>query len=161
MEGSGRGDLKRMISIIVPCRNVRDLAAECLGSIHAAVHALGLASHVEYILLDDCSDAPEAIPELFQQFRAGSGAPVRAWRFKQRQHYTGAFAFGLSRAKGDLVFFISSDMHVTPAWMRTLLAVSSMGRTIGIVRGVANIVDSHPYHQVEPTFEQRDRKSVV
>ncbi|CAG0999225.1 hypothetical protein PHYC_02763 [Phycisphaerales bacterium] len=143
-----------MISIIVPCRNVRDLAAECLGSIHAAVHVLGLAGQVEYVLLDDCSDAPEAIPGLFQQFRAAVGSEVRAWRFKQRQHYTGAFAFGLSRARGNLVFFISSDMHVTPAWMRTLLAVSSLDRTIGIVRGVANIVDSHPNHQVEPTFER-------
>ncbi len=138
-----------MLSIIVPCRNVRDLAVECLTSIHGAVTLLGLTGRVEYILLDDQSDAPEGIPDLFRQFRAGAGSEVRAWTFRQRQHYTGAFAFGLSRARGDLVFFISSDMHVTPAWMRTLLAVAAIDRRAGIVRGVANICDSHEAHQVQ------------
>ncbi|GJQ28192.1 MAG: hypothetical protein HBSAPP03_00760 [Phycisphaerae bacterium] len=143
-----------MISIIVPNRNVRDLAIECLTSIRAAVHALGLAPHVEYILLDDQSDDHEQIPELFRQFRAGAGSEVRAWRFKQRQHYTGAFAFGLSRARGDLVFFISNDIHVTTPWMRTLLAVASLDKSIGVVRGVSNLCDSHEYHQVQPPVER-------
>ncbi|MDX2132983.1 MAG: glycosyltransferase [Planctomycetota bacterium] len=143
-----------MLSIIVPCRNVRELTVECLTSIHGAVTALGLTPRVEYILLDDQSDAGEQIPELFRQFRAGAGAEVRAWTFKQRQHYTGSFAFGLSRARGDLVLFISNDMHVTAPWMRTLLAVAAVDRRHGIVRGVANICDSHEYHQVQPPVER-------
>lgn len=139
-----------MLSIIVPNRNVRALAVECLSSLRASVHALGLAASVEYILLDDDSDDHEQMPQLFEDFKAGAGSEVRCWRFRKRQHYTGAFAFGLSRARGDNVLFISNDMHVTPWWMRTILAVGGLDRSIGIVRGTANICDSHEYHQVEP-----------
>jgi GT2 family glycosyltransferase len=150
-----------MQSFIVPARNARDLTIECLHSLQLSLAALNLSGCCEFILLDDCSDPVEQVPELFAEFRAGTGLPARIFRFHARQHYTGSFAFGLSRARGDLVFFISNDMHVTPAWLRTVLAVAATDRRIGVVRGVANIVDSHEGHQVLPPQDRNLREDYV
>ncbi len=150
-----------MLSFIIPARSLRDVTTECLISLNSAVHLLGLLPHVEYILLDDQSDPREGISEMFTHFRASSQCPVHVARFKQWQHYTGVFAYGLSRAKGDSVFFISNDMYVTPAWLRTVLAVAAIDARIGIVRGTAEIVDSFPQHEVKPPFEDRGPDDIL
>lgn len=150
-----------MLSFIVPARSLRDVTTECLISINSAVHALGLAGQAEFILLDDQSDPAEGISRMFRDFRASTGAPAHIARFKQRQHYTGVFAYGLSRAKGDNVFFISNDMYVTPAWLRTVLAVAALDSKIGIVRGTAEIVDSFPHHEVKPPFVERTHEDLL
>lgn len=144
-----------MLSFIIPARSLQDVTKDCLTSVFTAAVQLGIISSCEFVLLDDDSDQREGITELFRHFRENSGVRVRSYRFTKRQHYTGAFAFGLSRAEGDLAFFISNDMIVTPAWLRTLIAVSALDRSIGIVRGTANIVDSHDYHQVALPFPER------
>lgn len=150
-----------MLSFIVPARSLRDVTTECLISINTALHQLGLVAHAEYILLDDQSDPSEGISELFTHFRASSPCPVHVARFKQWQHYTGVFAYGLSRAKGDSIFFISNDMYVTPSWLRTVLAVAATDNAIGIVRGTAEIVDSFPQHEVKPPFEDRGPDDIL
>lgn len=150
-----------MLSFIIPARSLRDVTTECLISLNSAVHLLGLLPHVEYILLDDQSDPREGISEMFTHFRASSQCPVHVARFKQWQHYTGVFAYGLSRAKGDSVFFISNDMYITPAWLRTVLAVAAIDARIGIVRGTAEIVDSFPQHEVKPPFEDRGPDDIL
>lgn len=144
-----------MLSFIVPARSLREVTTECLISINSAAHALGLQNSVEWLLLDDQSDPAEGITPLFLSFRASTNAPVHVARFKVRQHYTGVFAYGLSRAKGDNVFFISNDMVMTPAWLRTILAVSALDRTFGIIRGTAELVDSFPQHEWKPPFTER------
>lgn len=150
-----------MLSFIIPARSLRDVTTECLISLNSAVHLLGLLPQAEYILLDDQSDPREGISEMFAHFRASSQCPVHVARFKQWQHYTGAFAYGLSRAKGDCVFFISNDMYVTPAWLRTVLGVAAVENRIGIVRGTAEVVDSFPQHEVKPPFEDRGPEDIL
>jgi len=149
------------LSFIVPARSLRDVTVECLISINTAVHALGLGGQAEFILLDDNSDPAEGISAMFRDFRAGTGSPGHVARFRQRQHYTGVFAYGLSRAKFDNVFFISNDMYVTPAWLRTVLAVAALDSRIGIVRGTAEIVDSFPHHEVKPPFVERTHEDLL
>jgi hypothetical protein len=144
-----------MLSFIVPARSLRDVTTECLVSINSAVHALALQDRVEWILLDDQSEPAEGITDLFASFLQSTGRPGHVARFRQRQHYTGVFAYGLSRARGEAVFFISNDMYVTPAWLRTVLAVSAVDATYGIIRGTAEIVDSFPQHEVRPPFPER------
>lgn len=150
-----------MLSFIVPARSLRDVTAECLISINTALHALGLQDRAEWILLDDASEADEGITDLFTSFRASTPAPAHVARFHQRQHYTGVFAYGLSRARGDSVFFISNDMYVTPAWLRTVLGVAAVDRSFGIIRGTAEIVDSFPHHEVKPPFAERKPEDLV
>ncbi len=151
-----------MLSFIIPARSLRDATTECLISVNSAVHALGLGHLAEFILLDDNSDAGEGITELFTSFRASMPAvPMHVARFQQRQHYTGVFAYGLSRARGDSVFFISNDMYVTPAWMRTVLAVAALDPAYGVVRGTAEIVDSFPEHEVKPPFIERKMEDLL
>jgi len=150
-----------MLSFIIPARSMRDVTAECLISINSAVHALGLQQHVEWVLLDDQSDRDEGITDLFTSFRQSTGAPTHIARFRQRQHYTGVFAYGLSRAQGDNVFFISNDMYMTPAWLRTVLGVAAVDPSFGIIRGTAEIVDSFPQHEVKPPFAERRTEDLV
>jgi hypothetical protein len=150
-----------MLSFIVPARNLRDVTAECLVSLNTAVHGLGLQDSTEWILLDDNSAPADGVTDLFRSFKAASSAPCHVARFRAWQHYTGVFAYGLSVARGDNVFFISNDMYVTPAWLRTVLAVAAIDRRIGIVRGTSEICDSFPEHEVKPPFQERRADDLV
>jgi len=149
------------LSFIIPARSLRDVTTECLISVNTALHTLGIAGQAEFILLDDNSDAAEGITELFTSFRASTPTPVHVARFQQRQHYTGVFAYGLSRAAGESVFFISNDMYVTPAWLRTVLGVAAIDSSYGVIRGTAEIVDSFPEHEVKPPFTERRTEDLV
>lgn len=149
-----------MLTFIVPARSSPDITKTCLDSIVHSLKRLGLADRAEFILQDDNSDAEYGIADLFRNFRAETGLPTHIARFKKQQHYTGSFAYGLSRARGQNVFFISNDMTVTPAWMRTILAVAAIDPAYGIIRGTAEIVDSHPEHQYHPPFAARSVQDV-
>lgn len=144
-----------MLSFIIPARTSPDLTTACLNSIVSSVGTLGLAPLCEFVLIDDNSDPRWGLAPLFREFRQVTGSPCHIARFKTWQHYTGVFAYGLSAAKGEHVFFISNDMQVTPSWLKTILAVAHVHPDAGIVRGVANLVDSHPEHDYLPPFEPR------
>jgi len=137
-------------SIIVPARNHPQFTATCLGSILHSVSRLKLAC--EFILIDDASDAEERILDIFRDHRAKAvGHHCKIVRSNRHQHYSGVFSIGLSQATHDLIFFISNDMVTTPSFFEALLLVSSLSRSIGIVRGTSNYCDSHPEHQIAPT----------
>jgi len=144
-----------MLSFLVPARSSADITKNCLESIVLSLKRLGLLGHAEFVLADDHSDPEYGISDLFRAFRKDTGLPTHISRLKKQQHYTGIFAYLLSRARGDNVFFISNDMTVTPAWMRTLLAVAALDPAYGIVRGTAEVVDSHPEHQMFPPYNDR------
>ena len=137
-----------MLSFIIPARSQPDETAECLESLFQSLRLLNLEPHSEFLFLDDNSHAEYKLADLFKHFRSGTRQPVHIARFRQWQHYTGVFAYGLSKARGDSVFFISNDMVVTPAWLRTILGVAAIDPSFGIVRGTGSIVDSHPEHSL-------------
>ena len=143
-----------MLSFIIPARSQPEETRLCLDSVLHAIRTHSLERLSEFILLDDDSDPSLGItPRLFQPFRAATSAKVSITRFSSRQHYTGVLAYGLARAQGDNVFFISNDMFMTPAWLSTILAVAAISPTYGVIRGTAEVVDSHPEHQYAPPFE--------
>src|SRR5688500_6319930 len=139
-----------MLSILVLVRNTRQSAANCLQSLLNSVAALGIAKDaVEYVLIDDCSDPPAGIGELFQQVRvAAAPSRVTSIHFKSHRHYAYGMAVGMSVARGASVLFVSHDMIVAPACITTLLAVASSDATIGIVRPVSPHMDCTRHHQV-------------
>lgn len=141
-----------MLSFIIPARSQPTETRDCLFSVLAAVRSLRIEHQCEFILLDDESDPAHGMVHIFQQFRQGTRQPVTIVRFTKHQHYTGVFAHGLSLAKGDRVFFISNDMLISPSWLRTILAVASLDPTFGVVRGTADLVDSHEEHCLLPPF---------
>jgi GT2 family glycosyltransferase len=143
------------MSFIVPARSQRAETRDCLDSILFALRSQSLDHVCEFVLIDDDSDPAEGITALFQNFRAACQRPVHITRFKKRQHYTGVFAYGLSKARGHNVFFISNDMFVTSAWLRSILATAALDPSFGIVRGTAEYVDSHPEHCVVPPYQAR------
>lgn len=139
-----------MLSIVMVARNLRMAAAGCIESLHFSVKTVGIESAVEYVLVDDASDpGQEAAPALVA-FRGQTRAPVRVLRFTARQNYTKALAHAFSIARGEAILFVSHDMVVTPAYLRTLLAVGAADRSFGIIRGTSNHVDCFPQHVVLP-----------
>src|SRR4051812_11584773 len=145
-----------MLSVVIAVRNTNQSTIQCLSSTLRAQNALG-TTDVEYILIDDASDAPQQIPALFDQFRRQLPQGVRSTvlRFKQHQHYTRALAQGFSVAKGRHVLFVSHDMLISAEYVRTLLAVAASDDAIGLVRGTSPYVDCFPQHQVRPPFTIR------
>jgi hypothetical protein len=144
-----------MLSFIVPARSQPTETRDCLASLLNAVRVLGIEPRCEFIFLDDDSEPQHGLLTLFKEFRKVTTQPVTIGRFKQRQHYTGVYAYGQSKAKGDGVFMISNDMVLTPQWLRTILAVAAMDPSYGIVRGTADLVDSHPEHSYPVAFDLR------
>lgn len=138
-----------MLSIIIPARNGPEMTADTLRTTLHALRVLHLTEHAAFILIDDNSEPSLGIAGVLRSFRADSPSPVSIYRFKKWQHYTGAFAYGLSRAKGHALF-VSNDMRMTPAFLRTVLAVASLDEKIGIVRGRSAHTDSHPEHNLPP-----------
>ncbi len=137
-----------LISIILPARNAPQWTGRALASIRHSVNQLGWHDNLEMILLDDKSEPDMGIVPLFMEFRQQSKLPCKIIRFKEHQHYSRVFGAGLSLALGDKVLFLSNDMIFTPDFFRVLMEVSDLDKTIGIVRGTSNYVDSHSEHAV-------------
>ena len=141
-------------------RNVRKSAEQCLHSLQLSIHKLSLESQVEYVLADDASDAGLEVAPAMVEFRNRTRAPVTVLRFTTRQHYSKAMAHVFSVATGDMVLFVSHDMLVTPAYIRTLLAVAAMDKSFGIVRGTSTFVDCFPQHVIKPAMPPRSMDDV-
>lgn len=143
-----------MISVVLSVRNNSQQATNCLSSIaRAFAH---LKAPVEFILIDDNSDPPQNVPQLFEQFRRDiSGPKITAMLFKQQQHYTRALAYGFSAARGRHVLFVSHDMLLTAEYVRTLMAVAASDDSFGLVRGTSPFVDCFPEHIITPPLPIR------
>src|SRR6478736_6033318 len=137
-----------MLSIVVPVRNTRTYAANCLRSIIDTLDRLRLTEQAEVVLMDDDSDPADGIPDLFRTFKQSIKSQVIAFRFKKRQHYSRACAVGFSLTQGQSVLLLSHDMLLTPPYLRTLLAVSALDEKFGIVRGTSPHVDMFPEHEI-------------
>ena len=155
-------DTPLMVSVVLSVRNNSQQAANCLSSIARTFAQLKLP--VEFILIDDNSDAQQNIPQLFEQFRAvigagagtpGAGPKATTMLFKQQQHYTRALAYGFSAAQGRHVLFVSHDMLLTADYVRTLMAVAASSDAIGLVRGTSPYVDCFPDHRIVPPLPIR------
>ena len=142
-----------MLSILVLVRNTTDSATRCIQSLLQSVAALGLPKDVvEYVLIDDHSDASAGVPRLFAEARAaGTPSEVKTIRFASHQHYAYGIAAGLSVARaGAPVLFISHDMIVTTACVRALLEVAASDASVGVVRPVSPHMDCSRERQVAP-----------
>jgi GT2 family glycosyltransferase len=144
-----------MLSIVMLARNVPEAAANCLRSLLAAVASLGIESQVEYLLVDDASEPGKEVFPLMLGVREHTRAPVRVLRFSVRQHYTNALAHAFSIVEGQSILFISHDMIVAPAYLRTLLAVAELDPSFGIIRGTSTYVDCFPHHVIRPAHPLR------
>jgi GT2 family glycosyltransferase len=140
-----------MLSVVLSVRNNQQQAANCLSSMLRAFGQLKLAT--EFLLIDDQSDPQQGIPAIFDAFRreaVAQGHHVTAFHFKQQQHYTRALAYGFSAARGRNILFVSHDMLVTAEYVRTLLTVSALDASIGLVRGTSPYVDCFNEHRIAP-----------
>jgi GT2 family glycosyltransferase len=150
-----------MISVVLSVRNNSQQAENCLASMHRAFGQL--RAPCEFILIDDNSDPPQNVPQLFARFRdqisagaaAGAAPKVTQLFFNQQQHYTRALAQAFSIAQGRHVLFVSHDMLITADYVRTLLSVAALDASFGLVRGTSPYVDCFPEHRIAPPLPIR------
>jgi hypothetical protein len=138
-----------MLTIVILFRNMGRLTVDCVQILFDSLRSLYLEGHVELLFVDDASERGQEVAPMLLQLRPTIRTPMRILRFKTRQHYTRGLAHALSASKGH-VLFISHDMLVPRAYIRNLLAVSSLDPAYGIVRGTSTYVDLFPQHIVEP-----------
>ena len=138
------------------------MAAECLRSLLACSPVLGSAAGgVEYILVDDCSDAGRETLPVLRGFRE-QAAPANTTivRFRRQMHYAHGLAYGFSLARGDRgMLFVSQDMILPPACAEEVFAVAAADSRIGIVRPTSQHMDwARPMVQLPPpgteTFDE-------
>ena len=141
-----------MLSVITAARDNRQMTLNCLVSMEHTFRVLGMETLVEYILIDDESKPESGVVDLYREFRA-NGHRVTILRFRRREHYTMGFSCGLSLAQGNNVLFVSNDMVLPPAYIKTLLAVSTLDDKWGIVRGTSQYTDCFPEYTVIPPTE--------
>ncbi|MDP9173781.1 MAG: glycosyltransferase [Planctomycetota bacterium] len=137
-----------MISIIVSARNLKQQASNCLAGLLESIRPLGIEQSVEYVLVDDASDAGSEIVPLFLDFRSHTKSKVQILRFRARQHYSRGLAYAFSAAHGDSLLFVSHDMVATPSYFRAILGVAALDSSIGLVRGTSPYVDCFPEHVI-------------
>ena len=140
-----------MLSVILLARNAAAMGGRCLRSMYHTFHAGGAERDVEFILIDDASDAARGgVVEEMRGFQGAIGRPCRVLQFTARQHYTRGLSFALALARGDEVLFVSHDMALTPAYVATLREVVRGDDSIGCARGTSQYVDCYPHLQVRP-----------
>ncbi len=95
----------------------------------------------ELLLVDDCSPDGGRVREVFCALQR-ERPNTRVFVFDRNQEYSGSLNCILSHARGEQVLFLSNDIFVTPAYLRTLLEVAAKDARLGIVRGCSNFVDN-------------------
>jgi len=148
-----------MLTVIVPFRNRAPITAPCIQSILDSFKLLGQPESVEFLFIDDASDAGSEVVPLLTDFRKNSPSATRILRFKERQHYTRACAHAFSLAKGD-IFFLSHDMVLAPECVQAMIQVAALDPKNGIVRATSNYVDCFPGHVITPPLPLRDLRDV-
>jgi hypothetical protein len=131
-----------MLSFLIVSRNSPDALADCIEGVARSLFELqASADAVEFVFVDDASDAALGIVPMLENFRRQVQALVRIFRFRAHEHYTHALAYGLSATTGERVLFLSHDMILTPACLRALHAVAGLDRRHGIVRPISEHLD--------------------
>lgn len=149
-----------MVSIIVLTRNAPHYAGACLQSLRACEGVLrSSGTEVEFILADDCSDAPRATLPALRAFRDSIDARTTIVRFIKQQHYSHGLGYTLSLARGERVVFVSQDMTLPPDCLQELLEISNLDASLGVIRPVSPHMDWADALAVaapaqEPTFVQ-------
>ncbi len=147
------------LSVIIAARNSYKLTHECL---IAAKYTFEDWQDVEFVLIDDNSDAESQIVPLFLQFRdALPSHSIKITSFKERQHYSRVLSYGLTQATGQLVFFLSNDMMITPDYIDKVLHVSGLSDDIGIVRGTSEYTEALPQYCYTPPLPLRDYQDIL
>jgi GT2 family glycosyltransferase len=155
-----RRDNQAMLSVVIPVRNARHFAGNCLACAAGAFASAGKPEDFEFILIDDYSDAEAGISELFEEFRRSTASKTTLVYFKSRQYYTYACSLGFSMARGDAILLLSHDMVLTPTYVRMLMQAAARDQAYGIVRGCSQSVDLLPEHVIVPPLPTRNYEDI-
>lgn len=125
--------LNRNVTIGIAAHDGARITEYCLDALFASVKG-----DFELILIDDFST-----DDTLSIFRSVSRMHpnTRVYSFPCNMEYSHSVNAILSSASGEIVFFVSNDILVTPTWISQLMGAFSKP-SVGIVRGVSNYVDN-------------------
>jgi len=146
---------KRMISIVIPCRNEADNLAFLLDEVDAAM--AGRAHEV--IVVDDGSTDGTAAA-LTARMRAGK--PLRLVRHDRSAGQSAAVRSGVFAARGEIVVTMDGDGQNDPAYLPRLAdALVAAGPAVGIAAGQRLKRTDTRLKQVSSRFANGLREAVL
>jgi GT2 family glycosyltransferase len=127
--------LDKCVSIAIASHGNVDTSYKCLDCLFRSV-----TGSFELLLVDDCSPDNGATLALFRE-AARFHENTKVFYFTENLEYTGSVNAVLSHMQGDIVFFLSNDILVTPQYFSMLLQAAS-SHPEAILRGSSNFVDN-------------------
>ena len=128
--------LDKTITIGIPAHGNSKITKVCLDFLLKSTKG-----DFELILVDDCSQDNGATKELFlsiKQFHKN----LKIYSFDKNKSQFGSMNCIFCTATGNKIIFLSNDIFVTSHYLGTLIKVSEIDKSFGIVRGVSNFVDN-------------------
>ncbi len=130
------GARERLLSVVVPTKDTRDLTLGCLGSVTAATLPEGTG--LEIVVVDDgSSDGTESA--VHARFPA-----ARVVRRGRSGGFTIAANEGMAEASGELLLLLNSDAEVEPGALVALVRAFDADPRLGIAGGYLAYPDGTP-----------------
>ncbi|WP_088888797.1 glycosyltransferase [Leptolyngbya ohadii] len=148
----------KLVSIIIPSRNLGDVLDRCLQSIFAK----STYPHYEVIVIDNGSDEPETLA-ILKQWQQREPDRFRCHRLDIPFNYSRLNNYGVSQARGDYLLFLNNDTEViTPDWIEAMVeqaqrtSVGAIGAILlypdntiqhaGVMLGVSGVAEHSHKH---------------
>jgi len=107
----------KLVSIIIPTRNLGAVLDTCLESIFDKT----LYRNFEIIVVDNGTDEPETM-DIFADWERREPKRFKVHRYDIPFNYSKLNNYGISKAKGDYLLFLNNDTEViTSGWMKSMV----------------------------------------
>jgi tetratricopeptide (TPR) repeat protein/GT2 family glycosyltransferase len=131
----------KLVSIIIPTRNLGDILDRCLQSIFSK----STYPNYEVILIDNGSDEVETLA-IFETWEQREPERFKCYRFDMPFNYSQLTNYGVSKAKGDYILLLNNDTEIiTSDWIEAMVE-QAQRPTIGVVGAILLYPDDTIQH---------------
>lgn len=118
----------KLVSIIIPTRNLGDILDRCLQSIFSKT----TYPNYEVILIDNGSDEIDTLA-IFETWEQREPNRFKCYRFDMPFNYSQLTNYGVSKANGDYILLLNNDTEIiTSDWIEAMVE-QAQRPTIGVV----------------------------
>ena len=118
----------KLVSIIIPTRNLGDVLERCLESIFEK----SSYPNFEIVIIDNGTDDPETLA-MFERWQQQEPERFFIYRLDIPFNYSRLNNYGVSFAKGDYLLFLNNDTEIiTPDWIEAMVE-QTQRQSVGVV----------------------------
>ncbi|MGK7919195.1 MAG: tetratricopeptide repeat protein [Trichodesmium sp.] len=153
---------KKLVSIIIPTRNLGDILDRCLESIFTKT----TYPNYEVIVIDNGSDEPETL-SIIEEWKNKQPERFKSYELNIPFNFSKLNNFAVEQAKGDYLLFLNNDTEVkTSDWLEAMVEqaqrekIGAVGALLlypdntiqhaGVVLGIHSVAD-HSHRGFSPT----------